>query len=237
MTRARPGALLLVLATICAVAFGLSRDGGTGQRADQPDLLLLTSLPLVFSEEFSLDQKGSAMLAALRSRYRVVPVDSTDPASLAKGGLLVMAQPRAQTAENLVALDQWVRGGGRLLLFADPLLEWSSERPLGDPTRPPPMFADTGLLAHWGLRLAAPDRRGPVKGTIGGTDVLTVSPGVLLGRTCAIVHGGLVARCTIGKGKATIIADADLLDIDGLGDDTRGNTQAVLAELDSIESR
>lgn len=236
MTRARLGALILVFAAVCAAAFALSRGGGTGQRADRPDLLLLTSLPLVFSEEFSLDQKGSAMLDALRSRYRVVPVDSTDPASLAKGRLLVMAQPRAQTAENLVALDQWVRGGGRLLLFADPLLEWPSERPLGDPTRPPPMFADTGLLGHWGLRLDAPDRRGPMAGKLGEQDVLAVSPGSLSG-TCAISGGGLVARCSIGKGKVTIIADADLLDIDGLGEPAAGNGRAILAELDSLESR
>ena len=61
-----------------------------------------------------------------------------------------MAHPLAQTAENLVALDQWVRGGGRVLLLADPMLEWPSERPLGDPLRPPPMFMDTGLLAPLG---------------------------------------------------------------------------------------
>ena len=72
-----------------------------------------------------------------------------------------MAHPLAQTAENLVALDAWVRGGGRVLLLADPMLEWPSKRPLGDPLRPPPMFMDTGLLAHWGLRLDAPDERGP----------------------------------------------------------------------------
>ena len=95
----------------------------------------------------------------------------------------MMAQPRAQTAENLVALDDWVRRGGRLLLFADPMLEWPSDRALGDPTRPPAMFADTGLLAHWGLRLDAPDVRGPAKGRISGHDVLTVSPGALAG-TC-----------------------------------------------------
>ena len=76
-----------------------------------------------------------------------------------------MAQPLAQPAEDLVALDDWVRGGGRVLLLADPMLEWPSKRPLGDPLRPPPMFMDTGLLAHWGLaarraRRARRQRRG-----------------------------------------------------------------------------
>ena len=68
----------------------------------------------------------------------------------------------------LVELDQWVRGGGRLLLLADPMLEWPSERPLGDRLRPPPAFADTGLLAHWGLRLERPDSAEPVERTIAG---------------------------------------------------------------------
>ena len=105
-------------------------------------------------------------LQALRARYKVVPISVTDGAELAKGRLLLMAQPLAQTAENLVILDDWVRSGGRVLLLADPMLEWPSQRPLGDPLRPPPMFADTGLLAHWGLRLDAPDERGPATRTL-----------------------------------------------------------------------
>ena len=114
-------------------------------------LLLLTSLPLMFGEDFSLQDSGSPALDALETRYRVVPISVTDPAELAKGRLLLMAHPLAQPAEDLVALDQWVRRGGRVLLLADPMLEWPSKRPLGDPLRPPPMFMDTGLLAHWGL--------------------------------------------------------------------------------------
>lgn len=236
MTKARIGALFLLLAALGAAAFALARGGAQERGGAKPVLMLLTSLPLVFGEEFSIDQKGSAMLGALRSRYRVVPVDVTDPATLAKGSLLMMAQPRAQTADNLVALDKWVRRGGRVLLFADPLLEWPSDRPLGDPTRAPRMFADTGLLGHWGLRLDAPDKRGPVDRTIGSKTVLTVSPGSLAG-TCAIARGGFVARCTVGKGTAIIVADADLLDVDGLGDGAANNVQAVLAQLDSVESR
>lgn len=234
MSKARIAALVLVIAVFGAAAFALSRDGRFGPRDSKPELLLLTSLPLVFSEDFSLDQKGSAMLAALRSRYRVVPIDVTDPKALAKAPLLMMAQPRAQTAENLVALDAWVRGGGHLLLLADPALDWPSNQPLGDPTRPPPMYPDTGLLAHWGLRLDAPDKRGPALRTIAGRAVLTASPGTLSG-DCAIADHGLVARCRLGKGKATVIADADLLDIVDLGEPAADNDRAILAELDSLE--
>jgi hypothetical protein len=199
-------------------------------------LLLLTSLPLVFGEDFSLRGEGSPALEALRSRYRVVPISVADPAELAKGRLLLMAHPLAQPAEDLVALDQWVRGGGRVLLLADPMLEWPSRRPLGDPLRPPAMFMDTGLLAHWGLRLDGPDRRGPKIEKLGGYDVLTVSPGVLSGR-CRIEPGGIAADCRIGKGSAIIVADADLLDVPALGPRGANNLDAVLTELARLEQK
>jgi hypothetical protein len=202
--------------------------------SQRPTLLLLTSLPLMFSEDFSVERNGSPVLDALEKRYRVIPISVTDPAELAKGRLLLMAQPRAQPAEDLVALDNWVRRGGRVLLFADPMLEWPSERPLGDPLRAPRMFMDTGLPAHWGLRLDGPDERGASVLKLSGFDVLTVSPGQLYGG-CDISPDRLVAHCRIGNGHATVVADADLLDADRLGSSAAANLDALLAELESIE--
>jgi len=146
---------------------------------------------------------------------------------------LLMAHPLAQTAENLVALDEWVRRGGRVLLLADPRLEWPSKRPLGDPLRPPPMFMDTGLLAHWGLKLNGPVQLGPVRASLAGYDIVTVSPGALTG-TCPIDAGGLAAHCRIGNGRATVIADADLLDVGEL-DGAGHNLDAILSELFELE--
>ena len=146
-----------------------------------------------------------------------------------------MAQPLAQPAEDLVALDEWVRGGGRVLLLADPMLEWPSKRPLGDPLRPPPMFMDTGLLAHWGLRLDAPDERGPQLRKLAGYDVLTVSPGELCPAAARSARTGLVADCRIGRGRATVVADADLLDADDLGSGASHNLDGVLDELAQLE--
>ena len=145
-----------------------------------------------------------------------------------------MAQPQAQTAENLVVLDQWVRSGGRVLLLADPMLEWPSKRPLGDLLRAPPMFADTGLLAHWGLRLDAPDNRGPSWRKLGGVEVLTVSPGNLAGG-CAITADALVAHCRIGKGEATVVADADFLNVEALGSGATRNLDGLLQELARLD--
>ena len=240
--RLRAVAAILGVTIAAAVAIAVNRREPAAPppprpAAERPALLLLTSLPLMFAENFSLEGGGSPALKALQSRYRIVPISVTDEADLAKGRILLMAHPRAQPAEDLVALDQWVRGGGRVLLLADPMLEWASGRALGDPLRPPSMFMDTGLLAHWGLTLEAPDERGPKVGRIGGADVLTASPGTLSGSACVVGGGGLVAHCRIGKGHATVIADADFLNVDDLDGPTDHNLDALLDELAGLERK
>jgi hypothetical protein len=153
----------LLFAAVAAVALsGRDRaDVSPRPEGQRPPLMLLTTLPLVFPEEFSLQSGGSKALTALETRYRVVPIGTTDSATLRQGRLLLLAHPLAQPAEALVDLDRWVRDGGRVLLLADPRLEWPSKLPLGDKLRPPPAFADTGLLAHWGLQLGASGDPGP----------------------------------------------------------------------------
>jgi hypothetical protein len=243
MSGARRRAIVfLLIACIGAVAFAVAAinrgPAPPSERAaaKRPALLLLTSLPLLFNEGFSLQGGGSLVLKRLQTRYRIVPISVADTAELRKGRLLLMAQPPAQTPENLVTLDAWVRSGGRVLLLADPMLEWPSERPLGDPLRPPPMFTDTGLLAHWGLRLDAPDERGPAERALGGFQIVTVSPGRLEGR-CSVNDDALVARCRLGGGQATIVADADLLDVNRLGPEASQNIDGLIVELARLERK
>ena len=204
------------------------------ETAARPIVMLLTTLPLMFGDSFGLEGNGSPALEALETRYTVRPVAVADAKTLAQGKLLLMAHPLAQPAEALVDLDAWVRGGGRLLLLADPALDWHSALPLGDRLRPPPAFADTGLLRHWGLRLDAPDERGPMMRRLGGHEVLTASPGVLLG-DCAISKDRMVARCRIGQGEVTVVADADFLNVEDLDGPTEQNLGAMLAELAALE--
>ena len=187
----------------------------------RPTLALLTSLPLVFGEGFGLDGGGSAALTRLEQRYKVVPIGVADAQNLKGRHLLLMAHPRAQPAEALVELDRWVRDGGHVLLLADPRLSWESERPFGDPLRPPPAFADTGLLGHWGVELSEGE----------ANPVDSPSPGKLASQRCEIADGGFVARCGIGKGRATIIADADFLN-GGPSD-----LDYLMTELSRLESR
>lgn len=179
----------------------------------RPTLYLLTGLPIAFGEGFTLGAAKSPVMAGLERQWNVRLVDG--PENLNPRGLLLAAQPRALTPERLVALDAWVRGGGRLLLLADPRLTWPSELPLGDRQRPPYSFADTGLLAHWGLRseAPAPGATAAVSFEVGGQPVSSDSPGLLTndGKSCTVAKDSRSAICGLGKGRALVVADADFL--------------------------
>ncbi len=206
-TRAAVGALFALLALV-----GCRADKAAHPRP-KPDLYVLTSLPLIFDSGFGLGLATGEVASFLRDHYRLHAIDL--PSELPAGAVLLAAQPRALPAEELVALDVWVRGGGRMLLLADPLLEWPSERALDDRLRPPVSFADTGLLAHWGLRLDAPDKRGPRSVSYDGFGVDYLSPGRLVrtGGTCELGSDGILANCVLGNGQAMIVADADFLNV------------------------
>ena len=189
--------------------------------AERPRLALLSSLPLLFGEEFALDSPRPDAIARIEQSYSIVPISVADSASLKRQSLLLMAHPRAQPAEVLVELDAWVRKGGRVVLLADPLLKWESSRPLGDRTRPPPDFADTGLLAHWGLRMAA------AEGGVG-----SLRP---IDKRCTVIEAGLVARCRVGRGSASVIADADFIMMKG--EQAEQRLDLLMAELSRADIR
>ncbi len=138
------------------------------------------------------------------------------------------------TAERLVALDRWVRDGGRLVLMADPVLRFDSERPLGDRFRPPLRYPDTGLLAHWGLTLDdAVECRSEAVETDLGRGIRLQAAGLgsftRAGGDCTLSPTRAVARCRIGKGYATLVADADFAIADEAGQ--RAVVSKLLREL------
>ena len=116
LRRPWPGVLAIAIAIIALIAIAAVAVGRQGIGAGpRPKLALLTSLPLVFGEDFGLQNGGSKALQALEARYRVMPIGSANDGELSQTRLLLMAQPLAQPAENLVELDRWVRAGGRVL--------------------------------------------------------------------------------------------------------------------------
>lgn len=216
---------LLLLAAALALAACAGAGTSREQQAPPGALGLFTSLPIYWAESADLRDllRGDAAphwaLAALRRHGEVRPLDSLmEQGALAGIGTLVMAQPRALAAGENVALDAWVRGGGRLLLFADPMLTEESAYALGDKRRPQDIVMLSPILDHWHLRLefdedqAAGER--PV--AVAGVFLPVNLPGRLLpapgSRHCALMGEGVAAECRFGKGRVLIVADAALLE-------------------------
>jgi hypothetical protein len=187
--------------------------------AQKRDLMLLSALPLIWGEQGPLDPGSSpaAAYTALAREFRVRPLDVLDEKSLATGRLLLLAQPRALAPGELVALDLWVRRGGRALVLSDPQLVWPSTLALGDIRRAPAIGLLEPLLNHWGLRLVAPPRVRAVtqRLAVQGPErrLALFAPGTLISTSdnCAVGPTPQIARCDLGKGEAIIVADADML--------------------------
>lgn len=196
-------------------------------RVTAPGIGLFTSLPILWAEA---DGPGE-LLAGGQARHwlrdalpppDLAPLDVLADADgrlpLPPGGTLIMAQPRPLAAVENVALDAWVRGGGHLLLFADPMLTAHSRFAIGDPRRPQDIVLLSPILAHWGLELQFPEDQpaGKHSATVAGKDVPVDLPGrfAAIGENpgCRIEDAGLLADCVIGKGHVLAVADAAMLD-------------------------
>lgn len=229
---------------LASLLIALAACGNTPQRSASSETIgLSTSLPLLWSE--SGDIRGHLAAAtprhwaivALEQRGRVVPLDTlSGPEGLAlpTTGLLVLAQPRPLSPGENVALDAWVREGGRLLLFADPMLTAESAFPLGDPRRPETIAMLSPILRHWGLELEFnADQAGEPRTLAAFSFPIPVHlPGsfrLISKGMCHLQVGGLAAECRIGKGHVIVLADAAVLD----GDDA-GRRRAFASLLDLL---
>lgn len=215
-------------------------------RAQQGEPLgLFTSLPIMWSESADIadelrgGQTPHWARAVLRQQGRIVPLDVLD-APGGKGPLgqvrrLVIAQPRPLSGAENVALDAWVRGGGQLLLLADPALTQESAFPVGDPRRPQAVVLISPILRHWGLDLQFDDAQafGENYRAAQGLSLPVNLPGrfALTGTEhCKLDGDGLLALCRIGKGRVVALADAALLESDG---DTEAREKALSGLLNT----
>jgi hypothetical protein len=178
-------------------------------------VMLMTGLPLVWGEKGPFDpaSRPQASYSKLSEAFEFRPVDVLDSATLARGRFLFLAQPKRLAPSELVAVDGWIRKGGRALILTDPVLTWPSELPLGDIRRPPQAGLLAPLLGHWRLTLDPPRRTGEVAADWNGRRVALDSPGRLRssGPECIVDNGGWTALCRLGRGTVRIVADADLM--------------------------
>lgn len=221
--------LLASLAVSCHGGGGAERDAGSTK--DRPALGLLTSLPIYWGEPAAMSDLLDTAAephwarAVLEEDHVLVPLDvlgqpdGRPTPELARMNRLLVAQPRGLSPADNVALDMWVRGGGRLLLVLDPRMTDHSDYPLGDKRR----FNDVALvppvLARWGLSMRHAEgtaerdvllRNGtalPVA-DYGLFEATSPSPG---DRPCMLTAERIVARCAMGEGRVTVVADAAFL--------------------------
>lgn len=234
--------MLAALAVMLALSSGC-RDRGNAAAAATRDIGLFTSLPILWSEygEISelLQPDGEEHWAAavLRERGQIRPLDRIVPLP-DDMGLLVMAQPRPLSPDENVALDEWVRAGGRVLLFADPMLTQPSTFILGDRRRPEGTVLLSPILTHWGLTLEFDETQPRGERAVEVLDA--TMPVNLAGRfaisdaaDCRSYGDGLAVRCSVGKGAVLALADAALLETGDASetDDRAAALQALLASI------
>ena len=237
----------LALAAMLAVAawLALGRDGVSTRLqpavANDAPLLLFTSLPIYWGEApdlaSMLTSKGKHWArAAIEERRGLRPLDTLEADALGAGGDLLMVQPRPLSPQENVALDAWVGGGGRLLLFADPALTEDSAFAVGDRRRPQDVVLLSPILARWGLALEF-DEDQPLgeRGVrvAAGASLPVNLPGRFVPRNggradakCTVE--AVIADCRIGSGRVVAIADAALFEA-GASATRQGALDALMA--------
>jgi hypothetical protein len=216
--------LCALLAIVALVWIG--RGAADDKAAAQRKVAVMSSIALQWGEgDLGAVVRNEAapdpLVTRLSKQGKLDFVDSVAGLQAAKPDIAILVQPRALSPEEYVRLDNWVRAGGRLLVFADPALQWPSELPFGGPERPLFTSMLSPILAHWGLELALPmdATEEAVQVDYQGSSLVLVSPGIWIASEeaknakgqCRIDPARYFAECRPGKGQVLLVADADML--------------------------
>ncbi len=250
------------IASVVAFALGAAALSGAGwlgwslfddaasADAEKPKLAVFTSLPLFWQESDDLGAMLNSSTPAhwwvthSAKRYDLQPLDALmaddtgGPAPLAGQTRLVLAQPRPLAPRELVNLDDWLRAGGKALIFADPLLTWDSRFSLGDKRRPADTIMLSPLFARWGLSLEVDEMTEAAEAEIALPDGATLplrafgrfalSAPSQAGDRCQLSAEAVLALCSIGKGRALLVADSALLEP---GNEAHGDVADQLSKM------
>src|SRR5690606_23458311 len=212
-------AALMCLGSACQPGEAVQSEQAEGN----PEIGLMGTIPIYWGEAGDFGEVMAGDSAAhwarprLEAHFRLRPIDSLAGPGLAGLDYLLLAQPRALSPAENVALDNWVRGGGKVLLFADPMLTGESRFAIGDRRRPQDVILLSPILARWGLELTFDDTASPEYRLVptAGAPIPVNLPGTLFERDgqgeCTIAADNLLADCAVGRGRAVIVADAAVL--------------------------
>lgn len=203
---------------------------------EKHELGLLTSLPLYWpvGADFASLIDGAAGVPwpreflELRHELRLLdtlsPITGLSPEEppmdpLSGLGRLAIIQPRGLSPADNVALDDWVRGGGRLLYVLDPALTGHYDVALGDPDRPVASAVVPPVIARWGLAVSFDESQEASVRTVSfGEGILPLALAGSIerigeaGKRCELVAERVIARCPIGDGRVTVVADAGIFE-------------------------
>lgn len=253
MRRPRPNFAIIAAAGLLAVAGCDHPPADAPQRvAAREPLGLMSSLPLYWPQGADLADlaagRGEAVWqrTAMEQDYALVPLDTLSPvAGLSPGdseadplaGLtrLAVIQPRGLSPADNVALDAWVRGGGRLLLVLDPALTGEYDLPIGDPRRPVDTALIPPVVARWGMAVRFDEAQPATvaNARLAGASLPLALPGQIVitdpaAAGCSLTAAGAAAICRVGKGRVTLIADAALFEHPELAGEDGAGLLAVL---------
>jgi hypothetical protein len=215
-------ALIAKLAAILWFAAGHAALAALYQEpASDTPVTMLSGLPLRWAGEGDLSamlERGAAddpALVRLEQTHRIALVDSLADHVPPAGAVLFLAHPRALSPQDLVAIDAFVRGGGRAVILADALSGWPAPHPTGDSRNPPVTSLLTPLLDHWGITLgAAPTGEAEAHDVdVDGRRLRLFSAGRFEAPPpgCTAQADTQILRCRVGAGEAWLVGDADLL--------------------------
>lgn len=224
-----------------AVLLAACSTGKVSEEAAPKHLVgLFSTLPIYWGEGDMaeiLDGSNSRdwVRDIIEQRFDIEPLDTVEPDAIDGLDRIIMAQPRPLAPSENVALDNWVRAGGRLLIFADPLLTRHSDFALGDRRRPQDVVLLSPILTRWGLELrfddAQPSEERLISASGNQYPVNLAGQFVATGDgKCTISEAGLFAWCSVGNGRVTLMADAVILDSEETAA-TSAQRQVLLATL------
>lgn len=215
----------------------------------------MTSLPLYWplEAEFADLAQGTGerpwQRTLLERQFELVPLDTltpipalspdqpeTDPLE----GLdrLAIIQPRGLSPADNVAVDNWVRAGGQLLIVLDPQLTGHYDLTLGDPRRPVDTALVPPVITRWGLASVFDPEQdtevayaqlpgGPVPLVMSGESRVEDGEGK---NGCLTHESRALVHCSkVGKGTVTYLHDAAVFEHPELVGE---NGEAVRALLD-----